>query len=180
MNGVIAWTAPYGNADASPTIADGRLFVEDAQTTQARPGRNAWNDVYALDAERGRLLWSYESGRGFLTRIGTSEEAIAGMLHRAVLFQSLPAARRFAAFDARTGRVLWSTRTDAAVKMSAIVFDRRVYVGDTAGVLYTLSEGDGRVLRRRRFGSFFTCSSPVIVGKTLYVAANESVLALSP
>ncbi|MBV8374252.1 MAG: PQQ-binding-like beta-propeller repeat protein, partial [Candidatus Eremiobacteraeota bacterium] len=150
-NGSIVWSAPYGNADVSPTIAGGTLFVEDAQTISAPADRDAFNDVEALAAATGRLRWQYTSGTGFLTTVGTNEEAIAGVVDRGVFFQSLPAARRFAAFDAADGRLLWSVRTVAAVKMSAVVASGRVYVGDTAGMLYTISEGTGSVLSERTF-----------------------------
>jgi outer membrane protein assembly factor BamB len=74
--------------------------------------------------------------------------------------------------------VLWSTPTKAAVKMSAVARDGRIYVGDTAGVFYVLAEGDGRILDRAQYGAPFTTSSPVIVGQTLYVANTADVLAM--
>ncbi len=178
-DGYIVWAAPYGNSDTSPVVGSGRIFVEDAEGVKGPPDASAINVVYALDETNGRREWARSSAAGFFTTIGTNEEAIAAMLDRGALFQSLPAARRFAAFDARTGRVLWSTPTQAAVKMSAVALAGRLYVGDTAGVLYTLAEGDGRILQRRRFGSFFTCSSPVVVGSTLYVADDSDVLAIA-
>lgn len=165
-NGSIAWKAPYGNADCSPVLGRRNVFVEDAQTDTGR----AFNDVFALDAPTGRLRWSYESGFGTFTSVGSNEEAIAGMVDRGVLFQSLPAASRFAAFDESTGRVLWSIRTDAAVKTSAIALDGHVYFGDTAGVFYALDEGNGRVAARKQFDKPFTTSSPIVVGRTLYIA----------
>jgi outer membrane protein assembly factor BamB len=177
-NGALAWSAPYGNADVSPTIAGGSIFVEDAQTVAAATDRNAFNDVEALVAATGRLRWQYTSEAGFFTSVGTNEEAVAGVVDRGVLFQSLPAARQFAAFDAASGRVLWTVRTQAAVKMSAVIAGGRVYVGDTAGMLYTLAEGTGRTLSERAFNAPFTCSSPVIAGFTLYVADGAAVVAL--
>jgi outer membrane protein assembly factor BamB len=177
-NGAIEWSAPYGNADVSPTFANGMLFVEDAQTFSAPADSDAFNDVEAISAANGRLRWRYESEPGFFTSIGTNEQAIAGVVDRGVLFQSLPAARRFAAFDVAGGRLLWSVQTHAAVKMSAVTANGRVYVGDTAGIFYTLSEGTGRILSERDFDAPFTCSSPVIVGSTLYVADGAAIVAL--
>ncbi len=177
-DGRIVWSAPYGNADASPVLGDGRVFVEDAQMVAGPSTADAINDVYALDAASGHLEWARNSSPGSFTKIGTNEEAIAAALDRGVLFQSLPAARRFAAYDAAQGRVLWVVATQAAVKMSAVALDGRIYVGDTAGILYTLDEGSGRVLSRRRFDAPFSCSSPVIVGKTLYVANDSTIFAV--
>ncbi len=178
-DGAILWRAPYGNADVSPTVADGIVVVEDAQTISGPADRNAFNDVQALDAQTGRLRWSYESELGFLTGAGTNEEAVAGVVDGLILFASLPAARRFAAFDLLTGRVLWSVRTHAAIKMSGVVAGGRVYAGDTGGSFYTLAESTGHVLSRHDFDEPFTCSSPVIVGSTLYVADSDAVVALA-
>lgn len=177
-DGHILWSAPYGNADDSPAVGEGRVYVEDAQTITGPPGASAINDVYAIARADGRLVWARNSGAGFFTSVGTNEEAIAALLDRDTLFQSLPAARRFAAYDAGQGRPLWSIPTDAAVKMSAVAARGRLYFGDTAGVLYELDEGTGRVLSRRRFPKPFTCSSPVIVGSTLYIADNDTVNAI--
>ena len=178
-DGRIVWEAPYGNADVSPAVADGRVFISDAQRLRAPADRNTVNDVFALDARTGALLWERTSAAGFLTNVGTNEEAIAGMVDRVTFFVSLPAARRFSAFSASDGRVLWSVATMAAVKMSAVALDGKIYAGDTAGVLYTIAEGSGRVLSRRRFARPFTCSSPVVVGRTLYIANDDRVFALS-
>lgn len=177
-DGAILWKAPYGNADVSPVVGDGRLVVEDAQMFSGPATADAFNTVYCLDIASGRLVWKNQSDSGFLTRIGSSEEAIAGMLDRGALFQSLPAARRFSAFDLATGRTLWSAPTQAAVKMSAIAANDRVYFGDTAGVFYVLGEGNGRILERTQYRAPFTTSSPVIVGLTIYVANGATLLAV--
>ncbi len=176
-DGHILWSAPYGNADVSPVLDDGRLFVEDAQVVNSGPN-NAINDVYALDLASGRLIWARNSGTGYFTNVGTNEEAIAALVDHGTLFQSLPTVRRFAAYDDEQGRPLWSVPTKAAVKMSAVALDGELYVGDTAGVLYTIDEGDGRIRSQRRFPQPFSCSSPVIVGSTLYVANGQSVFAV--
>ncbi len=177
-DGAFRWTAPYGNADSSPAAGNGDVYVQDAQIVTGPPTANAMNDVYAIDAMTGHLRWARNSAVGFFTGIGTNEQAIASMLDRGTLFESLPAARRFVAYEATQGRVLWSIATDAAVKMSAVAMNGRLYVGDTAGVLYTIDEGDGRVLSRRRFGAPFSCSPPVLVGSTLYVADDTTIYAL--
>jgi outer membrane protein assembly factor BamB len=177
-DGHILWAAPYGNADDSPVVADGHVVVEDAQTFAGPPNADASNDVYALDAGTGRLIWGKRSDPGYLTKVGTNEEAIAAMIDRGVLFQSFPAARRLVAFDLVTGHPIWSVLTSAAVKMSPIAAAGKLYAGDAAGILYTIQLGDGRIVSRRRFGHPFTCSSPVLVGSTLYIANSNQIFAI--
>jgi outer membrane protein assembly factor BamB len=169
---------PAGNADVSPAVADGVVVVESANGTAGPADRNAFNVVQALAAGTGRLLWSYQSPLGSFSSVGTNEEAIAGTIDHGVLLQSLPAARRFAAFDLHGGRRRWSIGTKAAVKMSAVAVAGRVYFGDTGGTFYSVAESDGTTLARQSFAAPFTCSPPVIVGRTLYVANGNFVYAL--
>jgi len=177
-DGAVVWSVPYGNADVSPVVGGGEVVVESAETTAGPPQRNAFNGVVALDSKTGRLKWSRESALGFFSSAGSNEEAVAGTIDGSILLQSLPAARRFAAFDLSTGRPLWSIATRAAVKMSAVAYRRRVYFGDTSGAFYVVDEDAGRVLAGRRFPLPFTCSAPVIVGSTLYVAGDTALYAL--
>jgi outer membrane protein assembly factor BamB len=177
-DGRILWAAPYGNADDSPVVGDGHVIVEDAQTFPGPADADASNDVYALDAGSGRLIWGRRSSPGYFTRIGTNEEAIAALIQGGVVFQSFLAARRLVALDLRTGHPIWSVSTQAPVKMSPVASAGRLYFGDTAGYLYVVAEGNGRLLSRRSFGKPFTCSSPVIVGSTLYIANDDRIFAL--
>lgn len=176
-DGRILWSAPYGNADVSPAVAGGAVVVESANGTAGPADRNAFNVVQVLDAANGRLAWSYQSPLGYFTSVGTSEEAVAATIDGNLLLQSLPAARRFAAFDLHSGRLRWSVPTKAAVKMSAIASGGRVYFGDTSGAFYTVAEANGAVLSARYFALPFTCSSPVAIGRTLYFADWSSVVA---
>lgn len=178
-DGRLLWSAPFGNADVSPAVAGGAVVVESANGTPGPSLHNAFNVVQTLDAATGRLLWSYRSPLGFFTNVGTNEEAVAGTIDGDVLLQSLPAARRFASFDLHTGRLRWSIRTKAAVKMSAVATGGRVYFGDTSGTLYAVAERTGRTLSTQTFAKPFTCSSPVVIGTTLYVADWSSVLAMA-
>lgn len=178
-DGRTLWSAPYGNADVSPAVAGGSVAVESASSIAGPPDRNAFNGVEVLDALSGRRLWSYQSPLGFFANVGTSEEAVAGTIDGTVLLQSLPAARRFAAFDLHSGRMYWSVRTKAAVKMSAVATHGRVYFGDTSGTIYTVAESNGAMLSTRTFAKAFTCSSPVVIGNTLYIADWTAVAAMA-
>jgi outer membrane protein assembly factor BamB len=178
-NGKFLWRAPYGNADCSPTVAYGRVFVEGSGSESGLPpNRNAFNDVAAIDEGSGKLHWRWYSGLGTFTSVGSDEEAIAGLAGDGAFYESIPATNEFAAFDARTGRVRWKTHTEGAVKMSAVERNGLLYFGDTAGVFYVVGARNGRIVSRQSYPSYFTTSSPVIAGGTLYVANNYAVRAL--
>lgn len=176
--GHVTWGAPYGNADCSPAIAGGVVFVEgsNADTSHAQP--NAFNDVVAVDERTGRVRWRWYSGYGTFTSVGSDEEGVAGLAADGAFFESIPATNRFIAFDAHSGAVRWRLRTDAAVKMSAVEKDGRLYFGDTGHTLYVVDARTGRILSRRTYPSNFTVSSPVIAGNTLYVANGYVVRAV--
>lgn len=179
QTGTILWNAPYGNADCSPTVSGHEVFLEASSTQPGPPDRDAFNIVYALNEGDGKLLWSWYSGLGSFTNTGSDEEAIAGLAVNGVLYQSIPATSEFIAIDARSGGVRWKIRTDSAVKMSAVERNGRLYFGDTGSSLYVLDARTGRVIAKRTFPSYFTTSSPVIDGSTMYVA-NDTVLYALP
>jgi outer membrane protein assembly factor BamB len=179
QNGGIVWRAPYGNADCSPAVAYGRVFVEGSSSAASRPSdRNAFNDVVAVDEKTGRLRWRWYSDYGTFTGVGSDEEGIAGMAADGALYQAIPSTNEFIAFDALSGDVRWRIHTDAAVKMSAVERNGRLYFGDTGHTFYAVNARTGKVEERRFYPAFFSVSSPVIFGDTLYVANNQVVRAI--
>jgi outer membrane protein assembly factor BamB len=177
--GRIAWGAPYGNADCSPTVANGIVFVEGSNSNAARAQPNAFNDIAALDERTGRLRWRWYSGYGSFTNAGSDEEAIAGLAADGAFYESVPATDEFVALDGASGRVRWRMRTHAAVKMSAVETEGVLYFGDTAGVFYAVRARDGRALRTRTYPTIFSTSSPVIMGTTLYIAGGSVLRAIA-
>src|SRR5581483_2518459 len=93
-------------------------------------------------------------------------------------YESIPATDEFIAFDARSGNVRWKIHTAAAVKMSAVERNGRLYFGDTGHTFYVLDARSGHIISRTQYSSYFTVSSPLIVGDTLYVANNDVVRAI--
>lgn len=172
-DGRIIWGAPYGNADCSPAIANGMVFVEGSNGEPS-----AFNDVDAVDEGTGKLAWSWDSGYGAFTDTGSNEQGVAGLARSGAFYEGIPATDEFIAFNGRTGRVLWSMHTHAAVKMSAVEKSGRLYFGDTGHTFYVVDAGNGRVIAERAYPSFFSVSSPVIFGDTLYVANDEVVRAM--
>lgn len=176
--GRVVWGAPYGNADCSPALAGGVVFVEgsNADTTHAQP--NAFNDVDAVDERTGRVRWRWFSGYGSFSSTGSDEEGVAGLAADGAFYEAIPATNEFAKFDARTGAVRWRMHTRAAVKMSAVEWNGHLYFGDTGKTFYAVDARSGKTIWRRTYPSFFTVSSPVIVGRTLYVANGDVVRAI--
>jgi hypothetical protein len=82
------------------------------------------------------------------------------------------------ALDLGSGKVLWTVRASAHVKMSAVAYRRHVYFGDTNGVFYDVNEINGSVNRYVSFDQMFTTAPFVIVGKTLIATCSSEIYAV--
>lgn len=176
-SGEVLWHAPYGHCDATPTYASGKIFVNSVH-----PGKMALQKktvVTALDARTGKLVWTYrDKEQGLWSIVGSDEVAVAGMHAGGLYYQPAPLLDQLLAFDDSSGQIRWRFRTAGPVKMSPVVKDGRLYVGDTAGMLYTLNANTGALIEIREFKKPFTTSPPIIAGNKLLVANGTSVLAL--
>jgi outer membrane protein assembly factor BamB len=119
--------------------------------------------------ERQLGLWSV---------VGSDEAAIAGTYANGTYYQPAPFTDELIAFDAATGNIRWRFHTSGPIKMSPVIAGRRLYVGDTVGLLYTLDARTGKVLELRAFKKPFTTSPPVVAGNTLIIANETTVDAL--
>lgn len=177
--GSIVWSASHGDCDSAPTVSGRRVFVSGTRWRRAAYGSEYRGEVAALDADTGATLWTYHAPTaGPATMVGSSERAVAGCYANGTYFQSIPTSDQVVAFDAATGRIKWSFHTVAPSKMSPVVNAHRVYIGDTAGILYALDEASGRLVSARPFRAPFSTAPPVLVGSTLIVVSGTKVYAL--
>jgi outer membrane protein assembly factor BamB len=175
-DGSLLWQAPYGNADCSPTVHDDTLFVEGSTDIQGSPALGA-NVVDAIDIHSGALRWEYRTATGYFTNVASSERAIAATYSDGVLYQSLPSVDQFAAFDASSGKLLWSVSTSAPVKMSGVVSRGQIFFGDTAGLFYALDAKTGDVRKVLAYPKPFTTAPFLIVGKMLFFIDTDVLYA---
>lgn len=128
----------FGAAVSTPVVDGGVVYVQDLRS-----------NVYALDAEGGRRLWT----RAFeVEHDGRNGLALAD----GRVFGNTPA--EAFALDARTGRVLWRTRLGSPpttpISIAPAVADGRVYTATTAkrpgarGRLFALDAESGAVVWR--------------------------------
>lgn len=179
-DGAIRWTSPYGNSDSSPTVGDRQVYVSGIVNVPGAFQYGGYTVVAALDEKSGRVLWTHRSGPGPYTTIGSSERAIAGTYHDGTYYQAITTTSEMLALNARTGKVRWSFHSIAPIKMSPVITSSgKLYVGDTAGVLYTINAKSGKLLYTRTFSAPFSTSPPVIVGGALFVVNGTHVMALN-
>jgi outer membrane protein assembly factor BamB len=175
--GKIVWRSPYGHCDATPAYADGKVFVSDVL-----PGDTSLQKktvVAALDARNGKPLWVYRGqAQGLWSIVASDEVAVAGTYAAGTYYQADPLQDQFIAFNANTGKMRWRFHTSGPAKMSPVVDNGRVYIGDTAGLFYTLDARNGHVLELRGFKKPFSVSPPIIAGNKLIVVNGTSVNAI--
>lgn len=182
-SGSVLWRAPYGDADSSPAYAKGLVFVSGLDYVRERRSWPALQKAYAviaaLDSATGKTRWVYRDQKpSFPSAVGTAERAVAGTYAAGKYFQAIPGRSVLLAFDATSGSVVWSFHSLAPIKMSPLYFEGRVYAGGIAGLLYELNASNGKLKRIRGFRQPFTCSPPVIVGRTMLITDNDVVHAL--
>lgn len=179
-DGQYIWTLDYGNSDCSPTVGGGMVYMaSDTREFPLSSIATSYNTIYGINADSGAVVWKYRSRPGPWSGIGSNEEAIAGVYHAGIFYDSLPFAKEVVAFDGLSGRIFWRVKTVGAVKMSPVVDRGKIYFGDTSGWFYVVRLSDGSVIRKKKFPSFFSTSSPVIVGATMFVANDASVYAIA-
>lgn len=176
-SGKVIWHSPYGHCDGSPAYGDGKVFVASvAPSNKKYVGSTV---VAALDARSGKPVWVYRARTpGVWSILASDESAIAGTYHNGVYYQPAPLSDELLAFDAASGKVLWRFRTTGPVKMSPVIKDGRLYVGDTVGVLYTLDSRTGELLEARPFKKPFTTSPPIIAGNSIFIVNGTTVYAM--
>lgn len=173
------WKNPNGSCDASPAVDRGIVFVDGNREDGTGPYDPGGRDIVAaIDEKTGRTLWQHVSPRGPYTLVASGEHAVAGTAVGGILYQSVVNRNQLAAFEGRTGRVLWHVSTAAPVKMSPAVTGDRVIFGDTSGVLYSVDRRTGLVRHTASFKDPFSTSPPVVVGETLLIANGRFLFAI--
>ena len=176
-DGHTLWSNPYGGSDCAPTVDDGIVFVNANRDDTHKYRFGGYDITAAIDERTGRTLWTHTSEPGPYTFVGSNERQIAATADRGVLYQPIGNASKVIAFDEHTGKVLWSVRTSANVKMSPVVKGNSVYFGDTAGILYSVDRVSGRIIHTSSYLQPFATSPPIIVGDTFLIADGPFVVA---
>jgi polyvinyl alcohol dehydrogenase (cytochrome) len=112
------------DANAHPTIANGRLFIGSTPGT-----------VYSLDASSGCIRWYFNAAGGVRSAISIAKIQTGAGPRYAAFFGD---GRSFAyAVDASTGKQIWKTQVDsfpaAHITGSLAVYNNRVYVPVASG-----------------------------------------------
>jgi outer membrane protein assembly factor BamB len=136
--------------------------------------------IFALDADTGKQLWSLwlgdpltntptiANGKAFTAypaRGGAAANQAPGAPAPKADRPAPPCSHVLAAFDLKTGKILWQRWIDSDVMSAPVAVDRELYVTSFAGMVYKLKQEDGKVLSAVKSRA---TSAPVVVGDKVY------------
>jgi outer membrane protein assembly factor BamB len=129
--------------------------------------------IFALNADTGKQLWSLFLGDPLTNtptiangKVFTAYPAQGGGGDAKGDKKAPPCSHVLAAFDLKTGKILWQRWIDSDVMSAPVAVDKELYFTSFAGVVYKLNQEDGTVLSAAKNRA---TSAPVIVGEKVYV-----------
>ncbi len=190
----ILWHAAVGWGYSSPVVAQGRVFLTDAQLTPP----NAQERVHCFDAASGKAIWTFTSDAGYPDWVFTVEGhrgPTPTPLVREGKLYVLGGMGVLSCFDAATGQVIWKKDLGKDYEMQVPDFGTDaspliegdlliLLIGGKAGAgVVALDRNTGqeawRALDERR-----PYSSPIVItaggSKQLIVWTEQAVTSLNP
>ncbi len=125
------------------------------------------HEIYAIDAETGRLKWeSVDLGGSLISSPVLSPE---GVLYVGTF------ANEMLALNAIDGQIIWRFTTQDWVWGGPILQDDRLYFGDLSGTFYALDASTGAEMWKSQLEGRIT-ATPLLVDETIYVPTESGNL----
>ena len=154
---------------AVPVVADGVVYTFGAE-----------GQLHAIDLAKGTRLWSVETKQRFEVPKGFFGSAGSPLVEEGRVIANVGGPKAgIVAFEAKTGKVLW-TATDAGASYSspigATINGRRYAIFLTRAGLAGLDPTTGEVLFQRpwraRIAASVNAATPVVVGDLIFISAQ--------
>jgi outer membrane protein assembly factor BamB len=163
ITGTKLWHTPIGNdiydssGFSSPVVVDGVVYIGALD-----------NNVYALNAKDGEILWRFTTGRPVVS----SPVVVDGVVYIGSYDYNVYA------IDASDGKKLWNYHTDGLVDSTPAVVNGEIYLSSSFGHnLYCLNAVNGEKLWS--IYNKFSFGSPTVVDDVVYVASFPGLYAFS-
>jgi hypothetical protein len=154
---------------AVPVVADGVVYTFGAE-----------GQLHAVDLAKGTRVWSEDTTRRFKVAKGFFGAAGSPVVEDGRVIANVGGAEAgVVAFDAKTGKVLWTATNHQASYSSAVSAtfgSQRVAVFLTRAGLVGLDPVSGRIVfertHRARMAASVNAATPLVVGDLLFVSAE--------
>jgi outer membrane protein assembly factor BamB len=154
---------------AVPVVADGIVYTYGAE-----------GKLHAIDLSTGKPLWSVDAMRQFEVDKGFFGAAGSPLVEGGKVIANVGGKKAgIVAFEAKTGKIVWTATTDAASYSSGIaatILGRRYAVFLTRAGLVGLDPANGQVRFQRpwraRQAASVNAATPLVVGSTIFVSAE--------
>lgn len=161
----------FGYALSSPTIADGKAYIVNAETDNT----DFWTELNCVDTSNGDILWNYTM-RDEVDEICFSNPAVA---YGNVYFGLVGGAWEYGkliCLDGDDGSTIWCDKSLYAYTLSSpVIAEEKVYVGGMEmglmdGEILCFNAFDGSLKWRGEVGNVLIDSTPAIVDGCVFVA----------
>jgi outer membrane protein assembly factor BamB len=154
---------------AVPVVADGVVYTFGAE------GR-----LHAVDLMTGKPLWNVDTMRQFGVTKGFFGAAGSPLIEAGKVIANIGGKNAgVVAFDAKTGKVLWTATSDAASYSSGVaatILGRRYALFLTREGLLALDPANGEVRFQRpwraRQAASVNAATPIVVGNAIFISAE--------
>jgi len=169
--GTIPGAANTGMGDVSPAVSDGIVVQDAVANPMDIAGKPTLETlVRAFDASTGKVLWTYDMGRGH--KVPAFKGGVP-MIHDGVVYVGSPVTSAYVALNLKTGKPYWrwpvpNAGAAGAGRGAPTYYAGTLYVA-TGPNLYALNPKTGRELHSVHVGGRFGIVNPTIVGGTIYL-----------
>jgi outer membrane protein assembly factor BamB len=154
---------------AVPVVADGIVYTFGAE-----------GQLHAIDLAKGTRVWSEDTMRRFAVRKGFFGAAGSPLVEDGRVLANIGGRNAgIVAFDAKTGKVLWTATNDEASYSSpagATIAGSRVAIFLTRGGILGLNPSTGMVRFQRpwraRMAASVNVATPLVIGDLMFVSAE--------
>jgi outer membrane protein assembly factor BamB len=180
LTGATVWTFDYATAyrddfgfdegpRAIPVIAGGRVFTHGADGM-----------LHGIDFTTGKMLWSVDTRRVFEAPKGYFGVASSPLVDGTRVLVNVGGTKGgLVAFDAATGKTLWTATSDEASYSAPVIADIN---GQHTGVFFTrtglvaVDPSNGKILYqyrwRARMAASVNAATPIVSGDTIFLSAS--------
>lgn len=154
-------------------FAQAKIAADGARIygTYFLPGSAPVEHLYAVDADRGRMLWDVAVDQGVTAAQLPQLTILNGIVYAGSPFRSV-----LQAFRAANGTKIWESALHGRSVGGVVIRNNRVFAADGGGWITMLDAGTGAARGSYNAGSDMQDSTPAIIGETLVVGSANGAL----